>query len=423
MKVLKRSALAAAVAFGSAAPAAYAEVDIYENEDLKVYLHTAIEVEKMFFRDDPADDGESIDQFDNELEFGVGAEFDDYWTAYFEMEIDNLRDNTNSRVRDGERGDLEITSAYIDYGDANNAGLQGRVGVFRDDLAGGTRLWFREHLVGARGRYNVSDDLQLEIGTGTLEEEGDDFGQDRQISWVSAAGKNLYSFVGVIQDDAPSGTPSSDLGFDPGIDDEFGDLGNVAIGWSGKLGNIGVHAEYNQNFGNAADGKDFKGRAAYAEFDTKMGAHKPRLLFAWGSGDDDPNDNDVEEFMEARGDFEPTKLFITEGAIENTTTGGTGGIEDADEGIGNITIAQIGNTFQVNPVWRADLSASYVALSEENEDGDKYLGTELNWINRWEHDTSVGRVRLYVDLGYIFSADAFGPDDLWIIEPGIRVEF
>lgn len=444
MKTTKLTALAAAVAMASA-PAVFAEVDLYRSEEgsavpqptperpaedlvelevgeqLRVYLHTAIEIEKMFFRRDPSDEGESVDQFDNEMEFGIGAEFDQNWEAYFEMEIDNLRDETNFQVGDGDDGGIEITNAWINY---QSGSFDGQVGIFRPNLVGDSRIWFREHMVGVRGIYEVSDGLGLEVGTGTLAEEGDDFDEDRQISWISASAGNLYGTLGLFQDNASSEDDPNeiDFGYDPEAADEFGDLYNLAVGWSGDLGNISVSVEYNQNFGEAETGEDFKGRAAYAEFATKLGAHKPRLLLAYGSGDDDANDDEVGEFQEARGDLGWTKLFIEEGGIEQTATDGIGGLEDGDETIGNITLAQIGDTFKVNDVWRTDVSATYLRLSEDNADGDNYLGTELNWLNRWDLPTS-REVRLYLDMAYLIAGDAFGPDNIWLVEPGIRVEF
>jgi hypothetical protein len=417
MKTIKMTALAAAVAMGAVPTAVLAEVDVLKTNDVRVYLNTAIEIEKMIYREDPATDGETVDKFDNEVEFGVGAEFNKYWEAYFEMEVDNLSDTTNSKVGRGDEGSIEFTSAWVNYEKDNIGAL---AGVFRKDLAGGTRIWFREHMVGARFQYELSDLVGLEVGTGTLNEEGDDWSQDRQLTWATTTIGNAYGTLGLYQD-GPE-TPGQPTGTNPQADDEFGDLYNLAVGWKGKLGDISAQAEFNQNFGDAESGESFKGYAAYAEFSTKLGAHKPRLLLAYGSGDNDPTDNDVGEFRAARADLTFTKMMIDEGFIENITTTGVGGVEDGQDSIGNITLLQVGNTVKVNDVWRADLSATYLALSQENDNGDKYLGTELNWLNRWDLPNTTN-VRLYLDLGYLIAADAFGPDNVWIIEPGVRVVF
>jgi hypothetical protein len=417
MKKIKLTALAAAVAIGAVVPTGVsAKVDLLKNDDIRVYAHTAIEIEKMIERDDPAADGKTTDKFDNEVEFGVGAEFDKYWEAYFEMEIDNLKDTSNFRVDSKNKGSIEITSAWVNYEKDNVGAL---VGVFRKDLAGGTRIWFREHMVGGRLQYQLSDLVGLEVGTGTIDEEGDDFSEDRQLTWATTTVGNAYGTLGLYQDRQNG---SEGTGTNPAADDSFGDLYNVALGWEGKLGEISTQVEFNQNFGEADTGEKFKGYAAYAEFSTKLGAHKPRLLLAYGSGDDDLTDNDVGEFRAARADTTFTKMMIDEGYIENITSTGVGGVGDGQDGIGNVTLLQVGNTFKVNDVWRADVSATYLALSEENANGDNYLGTELNWSNRWTLPTTAN-VRLYLDLGYMFSADAFGPDDVWIIEPGVRVVF
>lgn len=439
MKTIKLTALAAAIAMGSA-PAVFAEVDLFRTEEgsavpvpsperpaedvveveetdqVRIYLHTAIEVEKMFYRDDPSDGGETIDEFDNEVEFGIGAEFDHNWEAYFELEIDNLSDTTNFRVGRSDRGSIEVTNAWVNY---EEAAFDAQAGVFRPDLVGKSRMWFREHLVGARVNYEVSDGLGLELGTGVLDEQGDAFGQDRQITWLSAKAANLYSTFGMFQDGPQD--PEDETVIDP-AEGEFGDLYNLIVGWKGDFGPVSAHLEFNQNFGEAETGENYEGRAALAEFSTKIGQHKPRLLFAWGSGDDDAADNDVGEFQEARADLKLTKLMIDEGFIEEITTDGVGGVGEGKDSIGNVTLAQIGDTFKVNKIWRADFSATYLALSEDNANGDNYLGTEINWLNRWTLPTNRD-VRLYLDMGYVFAGDAYGPDDVWLIEPGVRVEF
>jgi hypothetical protein len=260
--------------------------------------------------------------------------------------------------------------------------------------------------------------VDLELVSAILEEEGNAFADDRQITWLTAMVGGAYGTFGMFQDGDQGGEGA---GNDPDRDDAFGDLYNAALGWSGKIGGLSAEFEFNQNFGEAETGEDFKGFAAYGLIETKIGAHKPRLLVAYGSGDDDPTDNEIGEFRAARADTAFTKLMIDEGFIEEAVPGGSGNLEQDD--IGNVTLFQVGNTYQVNEIWRTDLSATYLALSEDNVNGDKYLGTEINILNRWSLPTKAADVRLYVDLGYVFSGDAYGPDDVWLIEPGVRVWF
>jgi len=129
----------------------------------------------------------------------------------------------------------------------------------------------------------------------------------------------------------------------------------------------------------------------------------------------------VGEFRAARADTAFTKLMIDEGFVRRAVPSGSGDL--AQDDIGNITLLQVGNTFQVNNIWRTDVSATYLALSEDNDAGDNYLGTEINFLNRWSLPIEGADVRLYLDLGYVFSGDAFGPDNVWLIEPGVRVWF
>jgi hypothetical protein len=413
MKTIKLSALAAAVAIASVSSGVNAKATLVKQDDLEVYTSMAVEVEKMIYRENPENDGSTIDEFDNEVEFGIGAKVGKSWEAYFEIEMDNLQDNAESNT--GSGGDIEFTSAYVSYkGDPYSA----KAGVFRDDMAGKSRIWYREHASGVKLEYNVSDSVDLELVSAILEEEGNAFADDRQITWLTAMVGGAYGTFGMFQDGDQGGEGA---GNDPDRDDAFGDLYNAALGWSGKIGGLSAEFEFNQNFGEAETGEDFKGFAAYGLIETKIGAHKPRLLVAYGSGDDDPTDNEIGEFRAARADTAFTKLMIDEGFIEEAVPGGSGNLEQDD--IGNVTLFQVGNTYQVNEIWRTDLSATYLALSEDNVNGDKYLGTEINILNRWSLPTKAADVRLYVDLGYVFSGDAYGPDDVWLIEPGVRVWF
>lgn len=391
-------------------------ISVSGTEKFRVYTHTAIEVEQEILREDPASDGDSYDTFDNEVEFGIGAEIGEHWTGYFEMELDKLADESSRRVRDGKTGDLEVRSAYVDWNDDK---ARARVGVYRPDLEGKTRLFFREDSTMARYNYTFDGGLRAEVGTAILTEYGDSFSEDRQLTWVTGAINNFYVTQALGQQTG-EGAPT----LDAADGDDFGDLYNLSAGWKGKLGGVRAQFEFNQQFGEAVTGEKYKGQAVYAELSTKVADHEPHILAAWGSGDDDATDNDVSEFQELASDFRGTKMMLDEGYIENIATSGVGGVVDGRRGIGNVTLMQVGDTFNVNPVWEVLATASYLALTEDNDNGDNYLGTEFNIINRWEvSPIKAARVRLYLDLAYLSAGDAFGPDDLWIVEPGVRVEF
>ena len=437
MKMIKMTPIALAVMAAATSSAYAVDINLYDmdspqsieavkkmhdslaisgTEEFKVYTHTAIEIEQEILREDPASNGDSYDTFDNEVEFGIGAEIGEQWSGYFEMELDKLADESSRRVRDGKTGDLEVRSAYVDWkGDKARA----RVGVYRPDLEGKTRLFFREDSTMARYNYSFDSGLRAEAGTAIFTEYGDSFSEDRQLTWVTAALNDFYMTQALGQQTG-EGTPT----LDAADGDDFGDLYNLAAGWKGKLGSFKAQFEFNQQFGEATTGEKYKGQAVYAEVSTKLAGHEPHLLFAWGSGDDDATDNDVNEFQEFASDFRGTKMLLDEGFIENISTSGVGGLGEGRRGIGNVTLIQAGNTFNVNPVWEVQATASYLALSEDNDNGDNYLGTEFNIINRWEvSPIKAARIRLYLDLAYLSAGNAFGLDDLWMVEPGVRVEF
>ena len=174
MKTIKMTPIALAVMAASTSSVYAVDINLYDmdspqsieavkkmheslavsgTEEFKVYTHTAIEIEQEIKREDPASNGDSYDTFDNEVEFGIGAEIGEQWSGYFEMELDKLADESSRRVRDGKTGDLEVRSAYVDWkGDKARA----RVGVYRPDLEGKTRLFFREDSTMARYRPLVN---------------------------------------------------------------------------------------------------------------------------------------------------------------------------------------------------------------------------------------------------------------------------
>jgi len=188
----------------------------------------------------------------------------------------------------------------------------------------------------------------------------------------------------------------------------FGLRGNVNVAGFALKGDV----EIQTGEVDVVGGPDFSGWAAYLRGDYKFGGTDVYGLFAWGSGDDDPKDDDIKAFQTSLS----AVVYDYAGYLYHyrmkTASGGKGGIS-------NTMVFKVGANHKVSK----DLSvAGSVAYFKADEDVQLNRGTPDDDLG-WEFD---GQVKYMLDRnltlslqgGYFAVGDAYNApngdsDDAW----------
>jgi hypothetical protein len=390
------TALAAAAALLSS-QAALAEIELANENGLKVYAEMKTESKFVIESLNPADQN-TTDFWDNKFEPAIGVTYGN-WEAYTSFKFNRYEDDDGSRDRTNGRDGLqtEVKDAFVEYDDDLVRLRAGRWG----HTLGSTVFWSEELTGAMAGTQLGAFDLVAGVGTETETEDdgvdGDAFGDDSTLAWVEAGFGDFYAFNALWKE---------------GDDDRY----NFALGWEGKLGGVGLELEANQQYGEDEDGNDYKGFALVGEASFDLGGLKPKLAFAYASGDDDPNDTDNDGFAAADSFYKPDIVLIDTGAIEN----GPASNNTDRRSIENLTFVQLSNKFKMNNVWSLTPAVGYYMLTEENAFGEDEVGIEVDLFSVWKFNKYFAT---FADFGYVFSGDALGEEDLYRTELGMVVKF
>jgi predicted porin len=202
---------------------------------------------------------------------------------------------------------------------------------------------------------------------------------------------------------------------------------NVGIHANGKIGGLSYAAEGDFQFGEIEDfefsGQDVtpKGWAVYAKLGYMIDPVNIRASFAYGSGDDDVEDDDCEEFQTLQGPdmgavarlVHYTQIYErtvrTASALAKLTT--TAGGNTTTTGIANTTYFNLG--LDIAPL--ADLSISldgFFLQASETEAWEDQVGGSVDDDLGWEVDAKA-TYKITKNLSYFVEAGWFGAGDFY----------
>jgi hypothetical protein len=209
---------------------------------------------------------------------------------------------------------------------------------------------------------------------------------------------------------------------------------NASIHANGKVMGFSYAAEADWQFGEAKglDGEPdtkAKGWAIFAKVGYQLDPVNLRASFAMGSGDDDAEDEDCEEFQTLQGPdygatarlvhytqiYERTVRTAAESAILTTKVGGN----TTNTGIANTTYYNLGA--DVSPMKELSISLDgYLLNATETGAWEDRVGNSVDDEIGWEIDSRISyklskNLTYYIEAGVFkpgdFYKDAFGADD------------
>jgi hypothetical protein len=193
---------------------------------------------------------------------------------------------------------------------------------------------------------------------------------------------------------------------------------NIGLHANGKISGLTYAAEADLQFGwldllNGVEQK-FRGYGLFAKAGYMLDPVNLRASVAYGSGDDQPNDNNIDEFQTLQGPdaigplerwvhytqiYERTIRTTSRESYFTTTEGGN----TRNTGIANTTYFNLG--FDVTPVKELTLSLDgFLLYASEVEHGSKTAGQELDFK---------GTYKLAKNLDYFVEAGAFWPGNYY----------
>lgn len=203
----------------------------------------------------------------------------------------------------------------------------------------------------------------------------------------------------------------------------FGLRGKAGVAGVSLRGDVEVQTGTADSALPNGDDQDFSGWAGLVGVDFNLAPVKLTLEAAYGSGDDDANDDDMEEFITVL-DNTPHYSFIYEYRTVSASITGQG-------------LTGLANTFYVKAGAAADLTSNISAkldvyyLMANETDSFVFDEDEIGW----EIDPTVTfklskNLKYWVDGGYLFAGDFFknvtggaDPDDAYTIRNGIQLNF
>lgn len=182
---------------------------------------------------------------------------------------------------------------------------------------------------------------------------------------------------------------------------------NVGLHLDGAIGGLGYRVAGDMQFGDIGDNDDeesFGGYAVSAAVNYRFEPVNLRASFAYGSGDDDADDDDYDEFLPFVGNIQ-NYSFIYE--YNHATTATNMPARPADgyaAGVANTTYFNIGVDYSPTKELGLSLDGYYFMATETPKGVDDSAG--------WEIDAKI-KYALAKNLTLQFDAAYFDPDDFY----------
>ena len=322
-----------------------------------------------------------------------------------------MSDDAASVVADGEDGELEIEEAFLNY---RFPDFPFFFQVGRWGQSFGTEMFYGDtNDTGVMLGFKAGDILTFTIGNFTLTETKDGR-EDHDMSFIKAEAKfdkknNLSAFLVNTREDT-----ANDI-----------NLYNLGINYKGKIDNLGLELEGNKQFGSYTDADgvtkiDYEGYAMMGKVSMKMGNLKPGITLGYGSGDDDPNDKEVSNYVGYDADYEPDNIVIDEKLAGTNDT------------ISNLMFARLDVPVKATDKLTITPGIGYYKHVENVDVKDK-TGTVVGTSDKIGTEIDLGikyKINKYISLkfaqGYLLADDGIGikdPDNAWKTEAKVTVKF
>lgn len=448
-KTLTAAALSAVMVLGLASSALAVHATDTAEEPMvvagpsKVTVDGGVRLRGAYNKADPTPDSTADTYYETRVQLGVAAKVSDQSSAYVRLESGYFKDDNYTWGQDqygvpwggynlfnggAKSGGLNILEAWVNY----NPGAWG-VKAGHMPLALGNKIFFDhtgsgDDAIVFYGNLNETTHvaaLTIKFDEGAKNQSHDDL--DGYVALITSKISDTLSLGGnytyLRGRDALAGTVPMSL-------DDFG-LSNLGLTADGKIGPIDYMADVEFQFGTVSDSSDVDagGWAAKVGANYDLGVGKVGLLFGYGSGDDDNNDDTLETYVNFLTDTSYDTIIVGyRSAVPATNQYRNGlGLEPKNTGLSDLTLFQLnGSAKTVCPLTGKDLSlfasASYMQLSEDNFIGEDEVGTELDLVATW---ALTAGLNYKVEAAYLFSGDAYGndPDDLAFVRNSLDLKF
>jgi hypothetical protein len=204
------------------------------------------------------------------------------------------------------------------------------------------------------------------------------------------------------------------------------DLYNLGVRGDVKFGAVklwgDVELQSGQGKNDVLDDDDFSGFAAIGGADFKVSDMTLGLHFGYGSGDDDPADNDVKTFItvldNTKNDYMPW--------IYDYRAIGSNGVKQV--GISNTTYVKARINSKVTKALSVQLDGYWLQATETASGVDDELGYEVDWKVKYK---LAKNLLYYVEGGYLSAGDFYkqftpagdDPDNPWAVRHGLILSF
>ena len=211
------------------------------------------------------------------------------------------------------------------------------------------------------------------------------------------------------------------------------DLYTLGIDGSTKAGNFFANWDLMYQFGDAAEEVDFGGYFAHIDLGMKMGKGKLTYTFWYASGDDDPNDDDLDAFVSTDVDINSQySVVLFESLTDDDYFSASPYIQDK-----GLILNRIGYDYQATDKLKVGIAALYLMTAEDIEytssngaESEDNIGFEFDAYASYKlfSTTTAG-----VQFGYLAADDAMdyyevdcdgsSDEDVYVLTANLRYKF
>jgi hypothetical protein len=360
--------------------------------------------------------------YTTEASIVMDAKVGDNVRGFMQLETTMGGDNYTGEFFWGKNGydqkpdaDLRFRQLWIQYTGSGLLGVPAGVKVGHMPITLGEKQFFNNERFGDDAILlwvDPTKELHLAVGTAKLQ-EGEEYNQTDDLDGYMA----LLTYA--LNKDNTIGANWTWIKNDSNAPYDFHNIGLHA---NGNISGLTYAGEVDFQTGEIADPLKAKGWAAFIKLGYIVDPVNIRGSFAYGSGDDNWYDEDMDEFQALQGpdEIEPisrlvhhTMIYgrwVNTAAVEAFVTTTAGG-NTRNTGIANTTLFNLGLDFNAIPNLNLALDGFYLQASETGAWED-IVGASVDEELGWELDFK-GTYKIAKNLSYFVEAAGFWPGDFY----------